>query len=101
MKFWKYRYTKTLFRKDSLIVCEKDGKSPKPGAKILFAEYANLERTYNLSSVTQENLWLKDSKITDYAQLVHWFKEIKESVFTFIKTLISIVGELPRNSELF
>lgn len=66
---------------------EKWTMSQKQRAKILFSEYPDLEKAYNLSDGLRRIYNHKIQKSAAMLKLAHWFKDVEESGFKSFNTL--------------
>ena len=66
---------------------EKWTSSQKLRAKILFSEYPDLEKAYNLSDGLRKIYNQNIEKSVAMLKLAHWFKEVEESGFKSFNTL--------------
>jgi transposase len=66
---------------------EKWTSSQKQRAKILFSEYPDLEKAYNLSDGLRKIYNQDIQKPVAMLKLAHWFKEVEESGFKSFNTL--------------
>ncbi|MCD1118365.1 ISAon1 family transposase [Chryseobacterium turcicum] len=70
---------------------EKWTLSQKQRAKILFKEYPDLEKAYNLSDGLRKIYNQNIQKSVAMLKLVHWFREVEESGFKSFNTLTKTI----------
>lgn len=70
---------------------EKWTASQKQRAKILFSEYTDMEKAYNLADGLRKIYNQKIQKSVAMLKLAHWFKEVEESGFKAFSVLMKTI----------